>query len=176
VNRRGPRDRKPESPSFGDAVGPVKPLAPRTRRVPPPTRVTVPSSRPQEAVPPFELSGDELRFAGARIGSKRLLAELATGRHPIFETVDLHGLTLEESERELASTFRRVRGRHRRVVLVIHGKGTHTPGGRGVLRDQISHLLSSPPLAHYVTAFVSALPRDGGTGAVYVLLAPWSFE
>jgi DNA-nicking Smr family endonuclease len=39
-----------------------------------------------------------------------------------------------------------------------------------VLRDGVLAWLTAPPLAARVMAFATALPRDGGPGASYVLL------
>jgi DNA-nicking Smr family endonuclease len=40
------------------------------------------------------------------------------------------------------------------------------------LRDEIAGWLASSPLADHVLCFATARPKDGGAGAVYVLLAP----
>jgi DNA-nicking Smr family endonuclease len=63
----------------------------------------------------------------------------------------------------------RVRGE--RCVLVIHGKGGHSPRGVGVLRGEIAAWLSQGKASNHVAAFCSATAADGGEGAVYVLLA-----
>jgi len=110
---------------------------------------------------------------GVRRGFEDLLGELENARLPIHDTLDLHGLGSEEARRLLLAFCRKARGRARRVVLVVHGKGAHSPGGRGVLRDEIADWLSSPPLAEYVLCFATASGRHGGAGAVYVLVAAW---
>jgi DNA-nicking Smr family endonuclease len=63
-----------------------------------------------------------------------------------------------------------MRARGERCVLVIHGKGEHSPQGMGVLRGEIAAWLSQGPSSQHVAAFVSARAQDGGDGAVYVLL------
>jgi DNA-nicking Smr family endonuclease len=55
-------------------------------------------------------------------------------------------------------------------VLVIHGKGDHSPMGVGVLRGEISAWLSQGASSEHVAAFSTARDSDGGPGAVYVLL------
>lgn len=52
-------------------------------------------------------------------------------------------------------------------VLVIHGKGFRSESRQGVVKPLTVAWLQNAP---DVLAFSSALPRDGGTGAVYVLL------
>ena len=42
--------------------------------------------------------------------------------------------------------------------------------GQGILRQEISTWLTQAPLKRIVLAFTTALPRHGGSGAVYLLL------
>ena len=97
------------------------------------------------------------------------LARLRKGEWPIERRVDLHGLTSSEARRELASELQDARAAGERCVLVVHGRGLHSEAGP-VLRDGVHAWLAAPPLAAWVMAFASALPRDGGPGASYVLL------
>ena len=52
-------------------------------------------------------------------------------------------------------------------MLVIHGKGMNSPGGEAVLRKLTRHWLTQ---RSDVLAYCDAIPRDGGKGAVLVLL------
>jgi DNA-nicking Smr family endonuclease len=63
------------------------------------------------------------------------------------------------------------RARGRKVVLVIVGKGHHSPGGQGVLRAELADWLTTAPIAAHVLAFDTAPPKWGGSGGVLVLLA-----
>jgi len=56
-----------------------------------------------------------------------------------------------------------------RCVLVVTGKGSHREGG-GVLRRDVPHWLHQSGLRSLVLAFHPAQIRDGGDGALYVLL------
>jgi DNA-nicking Smr family endonuclease len=58
-----------------------------------------------------------------------------------------------------------------RVVIVVHGKGEHSPRGQSVLRGEIAAWLSQGRAARHVAAFATAPEDHGGTGAVLVLLA-----
>jgi DNA-nicking Smr family endonuclease len=168
------------APTLGELVGPVKPLAPAPKRVPPvvPKRGARPP-RPApllqtyagQSAPTFAVDDDGSCIKGVRDGHKPSLRDLALGRLPVTAAIDLHGLTAAEAERKLHLFCERNRGSRRCVVLVVHGRGTHSAGGRGVLRDQIGAWLSHPPLAHQVLCFATARQRDGGAGATYVLLA-----
>lgn len=85
-------------------------------------------------------------------------------------TLDLHGRTLAQARRAVLAFLRRRRERGETVVRVVVGKGHHSDGGIGVLRDAIGGWLTSPPAASHVRGFVSASPRNGGAGAVMVRL------
>ena len=51
------------------------------------------------------------------------------------------------------------------VIKIVHGKGLQN--GQPLIKTCVNGWLRQIP---QVLAFVSALPRDGGTGAAYVLL------
>jgi len=53
-----------------------------------------------------------------------------------------------------------------RCALIIHGKGHGSGNKYPVLKNVAVQVLMKDP---HVLAFTSAQPRDGGTGAVYVL-------
>ncbi len=57
-------------------------------------------------------------------------------------------------------------------MLVIHGRGDHSPAGVGVLRGEIAAWLSQGRSSQHVAAFATAIADDGGDGALYVLLRP----
>jgi DNA-nicking Smr family endonuclease len=100
---------------------------------------------------------------------RRLLVRLRRGETPVEAEVDLHGLDRRGGEAALRRALANARAEGVRCVLVVHGRGTHSQTG-AVLRDAVVAWLTAPPLASAVMAFASALPRDGGAGATYVLL------
>jgi DNA-nicking Smr family endonuclease len=168
-------------PTLGELVGPVVPLKPAAKRVAPlvtrrapPKVAPEPSSRWHggRAAPSFDVQDDGSHIEGVRADENTALRDLARGHLPIVATFDLHGFTSDEAERKLQRFLERQQGPRRRAVLVVHGRGSHSAGGRGVLRDQIATWLSGPPFADMVLCFATARPRDGGGGALYVLLAP----
>jgi DNA-nicking Smr family endonuclease len=157
-----------------DYVRGAQPLAPRPPRVPPPdprraAAAIVPGSA--EAVPAFEMRSTETAIEGTRVGFERRLRDLARGLFPVFDTLDLHGLTVEKAETAVRSFCAGARGHVPRTVLIVHGKGLHSPAGHAVLRDEVAHWLSTAPVARDVLCFVTARPKHGGAGATYVLLA-----
>jgi DNA-nicking Smr family endonuclease len=119
----------------------------------------------------FEVADDGRRVEGRRIDvSMVALRRLRRGLLPIDGRLDMHGMMLQEARAQLELFLRTMRARGERCVLVIHGKGEHSPNGSGVLRGEISAWLSQGSSSEHVAAFASAQARDGGEGAVYVLL------
>jgi DNA-nicking Smr family endonuclease len=55
-------------------------------------------------------------------------------------------------------------------VRVIHGRGTHSETEPSLMKREVTRWLSSKRLSRTVVAFASARWKDGGSGAVYVLL------
>ncbi len=114
-----------------------------------------PASQP---LPPLD------RFAGV----DRATAErVKRGRYPVEARLDLHGMTQAEAHRRLAGFVAAARAAGRRCMLVITGHG-HMSGG--VLKAAVPRWLGEPELRRHVLAIAPAQPRDGGSGALYVLL------
>ena len=119
----------------------------------------------------FEVEDDGARVEGRRIDVPfDALRRLRRGALPIDARLDLHGMTAQQSRAQLELFLRTMRARGERCVLVIHGKGEHSPRGAGVLRGEIAAWLSQSAASEHVAAFTTAAAADGGEGAVYVLL------
>lgn len=86
-------------------------------------------------------------------------------------TLDLHGLRLTSARDRLVAFLARAPYPTAALVLIIVGKGRHSPGGRPVLAAEIATWLSSGAGATRVLAFRTAPPELGGSGGVLVLLA-----
>jgi DNA-nicking Smr family endonuclease len=120
----------------------------------------------------FEFEDDGRRMEGRRAGvSPDVLRKLRRGLLPIDASIDLHGLRAEEAMDALDRFLRDKRARGERCVLVVHGKGEHSPGRLGILRGEMAAWLSQGVPSAHVAAFSTAEPQDGGEGAVYVLLS-----
>ncbi len=63
-----------------------------------------------------------------------------------------------------------VLGAGRRAVQVIPGKGLRPDGTPGGPRAAVPPWLNQPDLRERIVAFTHATPRDGGEGALYLLL------
>ncbi len=119
----------------------------------------------------FEVADDGRRVEGRRVDLPMdALRRLRRGQLPIDGRLDMHGMAVQQARVQLELFMRTMRARGERCVLVIHGKGEHSPQGAGVLRGEISAWLSQGSSSEHVAAFATAQPRDGGEGAVYVLL------
>lgn len=97
---------------------------------------------------------------------KKRLIELKNGEIRWQGRLDLHGNTIPQAQDKLCQFITQQYQLGHRCVLMIHGKGSPT-GEAPILKNQVNHWLKQLP---EVLAFHSALPRDGGSGALYVLL------
>ena len=144
---------------------PNPPTVPKIKKVQPPP----PPSRNYETLsnhyPESCRSEDILSYCKQSIPKKRLHA-LKTGKIPWEGTLDLHGFTPESAQNILCESIHQHIRQSHRCLLIIHGKGGRF-GEAPILKNHVNHWLRQLP---QVLAFHSALPRDGGTGALYLLL------
>lgn len=112
-------------------------------------------------------TGEELQFVRPGI-QHRTFRKLRQGHFNTESELDLHGMTVEMARITLARYLLECQERDCRCIRIIHGKGLSSATHRGpVLKNMVNKWLRQ---RQEVLAFCSALPRDGGTGAVYVLL------
>jgi DNA-nicking Smr family endonuclease len=136
-----------------------------------PKTTTVPAKRHAPApVKMRSVSPDQPELAPGRIAGldKRSAQRLKRGQTRPDARIDLHGMTQAEAHRALDDAVHRCRAQGRRCLLVITGKGSVTQGG--VLRQMVPRWLNQQPLRAAILAIETAQPRDGGGGALYVLL------
>ncbi len=164
---------------FRDAVADVRPLpAPaenQTRRSkrPAPRPQKRRDERPTASTPSNEMRevapvGAEESLDFVRPGLQHsLLRRLRRGQITLEGRLDLHGMTANEAGLALDRFIELSTSNRRRYVLVVHGKGHRSATAYPVLKSQVNGWLRQRP---DVLAFYSALPADGGTGAVYILL------
>ncbi len=103
--------------------------------------------------------------------------KLRRGKFEIEARIDLHGFRQKEARTELVKALTRCRAAGKRCVLVITGKGKTKSensdwwdGKPGVLRDMVPVWLKEKPLSGVILQVHPAQPKDGGAGALYVLL------
>jgi DNA-nicking Smr family endonuclease len=179
VQRRPPADNATDDTVFRDAIGDVRPL-PAKPVVPGPPRPK-PRARFRRAddaqvleeslaLAPGEWlveTGDELLFRRSQVPA-RVLERLRRGEFALEDEIDLHGLTAVLAREALRGFLAEALFRQLRCVRVVHGKGLRS-GPRGpVLKHAVNLWLRR---IDRVLAFASAPRQNGGTGAVYVLLA-----
>lgn len=118
----------------------------------------------------FQIERDRDHVRGIRTGGQpRVLRDLAR-RVRANRTLDLHGMIQREA-REAVTQF--VRSGFREgldILCIVHGKGHHSEGGQGVLRDAVILALTESVAAQNVLAFVTAPEVLGGSGAMLVEL------
>ncbi len=109
----------------------------------------------------------------AYIDKDRILSEYRKGetskeliRKKPQGILDLHGLTVEEAEAELDRFLLQCRKMRLKKVLIIHGKGNHSPNGP-VLRDAVLLYLRNSP---YTGMTGTPDQSQGGSGAVWVII------
>jgi len=151
-----------------EAMGSVTPLRGRAAPVDPPPRPT-PTSRVSARAGPTVPQVRPQGFDHFR-GIDRANAErLKRGLHRIEARLDLHGKTEAEAHHALAAFIHSSSEAGRRCVLIITGRGLG-PTGPGVLKRAVPRWLEGVELRRKILAIAPAQPRDGGAGALYLLL------
>ena len=107
---------------------------------------------------------------------KKAFGKLKRGKMVPEARIDLHGMTTDRAHAALTGFVLRAFSQQKRLVLVITGKGRRAdddgpiPVRQGVLRHNVPHWLSLPPLSDAVIQVSPAHARHGGGGAYYVYL------
>ena len=110
-------------------------------------------------------SEEKLFFARTGLQHK-LLQQLKQGKINISSSLDLHGLTINQARKNIDIFIQKAKINHFRFIHIIHGKSKSSLE-YPILKNHVNHWLKQIP---DVLAFCSATPKDGGTGAIYVLL------
>lgn len=110
--------------------------------------------------------GERQAFRRASV-SQRTWRQLQRGQLRVADELDLHGFRVDAARVALARFLAECAQRKCHCVRVITGKGFGSQGATPVLKAQVDRWLQ---LRAEVLAFCSTIARDGGTGAVYVLL------
>ena len=120
---------------------------------------------------PFDITETDEYVEGMRVGlDPRLLSQLRKGEFAMQTHIDLHGMTQPGAHQALTDFVLEAVRKGLRSVLVVHGRGLRSPGGRPVLKHAAANWLSHGTIGGHVLAFVTARAHDGGAGAMYVLL------
>ena len=178
VGMSEPGNDDPNRDAFKRAFGEVQPLRGRSpkrvqkRSEPRPATVGrggADPSRPRETLL-VDREGNGI-ITGRRASTHPSIVDaLEDPRLEVEAELDLHGMTTKEADREVLRFVQAEQRRGRRWVCVVVGKGLHSPGGKGTLRDHVVQSLSQRAPARFVLAFRTAPRRLGGTGALVVRL------
>ncbi|EDP46529.1 Smr/MutS family protein [Rickettsiella grylli] len=110
-------------------------------------------------------SDEPLFFNRPGVQNKRL-KQLTRGDIRPSNCLDLHQMTVNQARFAVYHFLLQSQKYHYTCVRIIHGKGKFKSSG-AKLKNHVYYWL---PQISWVLAFSSAQARDGGTGAVYVLL------
>ncbi len=172
--------RQQEMRLFEKTVGEVKPIKPHGRYEiikPKPPALPLQRWKEEKEVLKASLSDniniellletdDQLSFRQQGIGGD-VIKKLRRGQWMIKAELDLHGLRVDEARTAVANFIRHAYRSDKRCVRIIHGKGHGSIGKTSVLKDKVYAWLVQK---EEVLAFCQAPPKDGGAGAVWVLL------
>ncbi|WP_299177052.1 Smr/MutS family protein [uncultured Neptuniibacter sp.] len=111
-------------------------------------------------------SGEELIFANPGV-QLRVLKKLKQGHIPWEQGIDLHGYTVDQARDQLSHFISDALRNQARCVIVVHGKAHSSGSEQALIKSYVNEWLKR---LRGVLAFCSAQAKDGGTGALYVLL------
>lgn len=160
------------------ALADVRPLDTKSRKRVIPSARDFPPRPPatgRAAEPRFEPLIVERESNGIILAKRRtthgsIVASLEDPRLEVQAECDLHGRTAAEAEREVHRFVRECQRDGKRWVLVIVGKGLHSPDGKATLKARMVDALSQRAPARFVLAFRTAPRHLGGTGALVARL------
>lgn len=143
--------------AFENAMRGVQPLTPKPRA----------ASERRKPAPRRRAGAAAARGPATRALDRQTLRALTRGRMQCQAHADLHGLTGPQALRVLEDFIAEAVRDGLKCVRVVHGKGKRSGPAGPVLQAVVHRWLAS---SEDVLAFAPAAVRDGGSGAVYVLL------
>lgn len=114
---------------------------------------------------PDQVQPDQYRSPGV---GPDTLRQLKRGNWPVTANLDLHGMTVDVAREQLSAFINQAYTQGRRCVLVVHGQGLGSALGHARLKQHSRFWLTQMAV---VRAFVEAPNKQGGSGAVLVLIA-----
>lgn len=113
------------------------------------------------------ITGEEKLFFKRSGPQNKVIKQLIRGEIRRSACLDLHGMTIEQARSATINFLTKCFKANFRCVQIIHGKGQLSQSGPK-LKNYINYWLPQIP---WVLAFSSAQSKDGGSGAIYILLA-----
>ena len=100
--------------------------------------------------------------------SPDILNRLRKGHWPVQAAIDLHGLVSDEARQYVSTFITDCKQAGVRCVRIVHGKGLSSRNQAPVLKQKLRGWLMQK---EEVLAYVQARQKDGGGGAVVVLIS-----
>ncbi len=151
----------------------IKPLKGRKKQT---SARAVPLKKPTKAaVAPITKTPSLPSMPSGQGIDKRTDERLRRGQMAIEARLDLHGLRLFEAQDAFRRFILDCHARQLRCLLIITGKGKRTtadglPQAGGVIRENLPLWLEDAALRPLILQIYPAQPKDGGSGAFYILL------
>lgn len=99
---------------------------------------------------------------------KKQISKLKKGRVSFLQTLDLHGMVVEDARSILSNFLNKVSFLQIRCVRIIHGKSIVHPGkNTAIIKSHVNEWLKNHPK---ILGFCSCLASHGGNGSIYVML------
>ncbi|WP_019673952.1 Smr/MutS family protein [Psychrobacter lutiphocae] len=108
------------------------------------------------------VSGDAYLIYKTPTLQNKVFNQLKQGKLRWYDAVDIHGCTIDEAREAMTTLIAQAKTNNETVVKIVHGKGSDA-----ILKTCVNGWLRQLP---EVLGFCSAPPKDGGNGAVLVLL------
>ncbi|MDQ7015066.1 MAG: Smr/MutS family protein [Gammaproteobacteria bacterium] len=115
---------------------------------------------------PIEQGDEQLSFARSGL-QKATLKKLKKGHYRIEDRLDLHGYRRQEARQILQEFLHYAHKNSYRCFILIHGKGRSSKEQGPILKPLVASWLQQ---SEAVLAYASTRQKDGGSGALYVLL------
>lgn len=109
---------------------------------------------------------DRLSYAKSGVPDK-VLRRLRQGKLTPLKKLDLHHVRQQQALDMVDDFITINKHKNNKYLLLIHGKGYYSQDSTPVLKNLLNQWLRNHP---DVVAFESAQARDGGTGAIYVMI------
>lgn len=136
----------------------------------------------KEIQPSLNLKGvyNQNSFSELAVGNmdnldKNTAEKFRKGQFKIESRLDLHGRTEKEAFSAVGDFIRNSYVQGKRCVLIITGKGIKKEDdawyeAKGIIREALPKWLNHADIRPFILGMSPALPADGGSGAMYVLL------
>lgn len=122
---------------------------------------------PQATSIKHPVSAYEKLFYASKGVRAQELAKLKASDYALDGVLDLHGYTQETAEQKCHRFIKQCEKLNKRFIRIIHGKGNNSTDAYPVIKNCVNQMLGN---YRSVIAFTSAPDKDGGSGAVNVLL------